>query len=72
MSQEPSTPPQDPPAGIALFDLDGTLLPWDCQLLFRQHVTRREPWRILFLPLFLAALPLAPLLGTSRMKRVYH
>jgi HAD superfamily hydrolase (TIGR01490 family) len=71
MSQEPSVLPQDPPPGIALFDLDGTLLPWDCQLLFRQFVTHREPWRLLWLPLFLAALPLAPLLGTTRMKRVY-
>jgi phosphatidylglycerophosphatase C len=71
MPQEPPMLTQDPPPGIALFDLDGTLLPWDCQLLFRQFVTRREPWRLLWLPLFLAALPLAPLLGNTRMKRVY-
>jgi len=60
-----------PPPGIALFDLDGTLLPWDCQLLFRHHVLRREPWRGVFLPLFLVLLPLAGVLGSGRMKRVF-
>ncbi|MFZ9936718.1 MAG: HAD family hydrolase [Luteolibacter sp.] len=64
-------PPATPPPGIALFDLDGTLLPWDCQLLFRHHVLRREPWRGVFLPLFLVFLPLAGLLGSGRMKRVF-
>lgn len=63
--------PATPPPGIALFDLDGTLLPWDCQLLFRHHVLRREPWRGVFLPLFLVLLPLAGLLGSGRMKRVF-
>lgn len=60
-----------PPAGIALFDLDGTLLAWDCQLLFRHFVIRREPWRALLLPVFLLALPFAGMLGTDRMKRVF-
>ena len=60
-----------PPPGIALFDLDGTLIAWDCQLLFRHYVVRREPWRGIFLPVFLAALPLAGLLGTGGMKRVF-
>ena len=64
-------PPATPPPGIALFDLDGTLLPWDCQLLFRHHVLRHEPWRGSFLPLFLIFLPLAGLLGSGRMKRVF-
>jgi phosphatidylglycerophosphatase C len=63
--------PESPPPGIALFDLDGTLLPWDCQLLFRHHVLRREPWRGVFLPLFLLFLPFAGLLGSGRMKRVF-
>jgi HAD superfamily hydrolase (TIGR01490 family) len=63
--------PTDPPKGIALFDLDGTLLAWDCQLLFRHHVLRSEPWRGIFLPVFLAMLPLAPLLGAAGMKRVF-
>jgi HAD superfamily hydrolase (TIGR01490 family) len=66
------TPPDhDAPTGIALFDLDGTLLAWDCQLLFRDFVVRQEPWRRILLLLFLALVPLAPLLGTDRMKRVF-
>ena len=63
--------PSAPPAGIALFDLDGTLLAWDCQLLFRHFILRREPWRGVFLPLFLLAVPFAGLLGAARMKRVF-
>ncbi len=63
--------PTAPPAGIALFDLDGTLIPWDCQLLFRHFVLRREPWRGIFLPVFLAFVPLAGLLGAGKMKRVF-
>ncbi len=57
--------------GVALFDLDGTLLAWDCQLLFRHFVVCRHSWRRGLLPLFLAAVPLAPLLGCDRMKRVF-
>lgn len=57
--------------GIALFDLDGTLLAWDCQLLFRDFVVRREPWRRVFLSVFLACAPLAPWLGDERMKRIF-
>lgn len=63
--------PSTPPAGIALFDLDGTLVAWDCQLLFRHFVLRREPSRGIFLPVFLAFLPLAGLLGAAGMKRVF-
>ncbi len=63
--------PSVPPSGIALFDLDGTLLAWDCQLLFRHFVLRKEPWRGLFLPLFLLAVPFAGLLGAARLKRVF-
>ncbi len=63
--------PAEPPPGIALFDLDGTLIPWDCQLLFRHHVVRREPWRRAFLPVFLGLLPLYPILKTEGMKRVF-
>lgn len=54
-----------------MFDLDGTLIAWDCQLLFRHFVLRREPWRGIFLPVFLAFLPLAGLLGAGGMKRVF-
>jgi HAD superfamily hydrolase (TIGR01490 family) len=61
-----------PPPGIALFDMDGTLLAWDCQLLFRHHVIRAEPWRAFSVPLFLVFLPFAKLLGTENMKRVFH
>jgi phosphatidylglycerophosphatase C len=63
--------PATPPAGIALFDLDGTLIAWDCQLLFRHFVLRKEPLRGLSLPLFLAVAPFAKLLGAARMKRVF-
>ncbi len=63
--------PETPPKGIALFDLDGTLIAWDCQLLFRHFVLRREPWRGIFLPVFLLFLPLAGLLGAGGMKRIF-
>ena len=46
--------------GVAVFDLDGTLLAWDTQLLFCQFVLRREGWRRCYLLLFLPLLPLAP------------
>lgn len=61
-----------PPSGIALFDMDGTLLAWDCQLLFRHHVIKAEPLRGFSVPLFLAFLPFAKLLGTENMKRIFH
>lgn len=67
----PASIPETPPAGIALFDLDGTLIAWDCQLLFRHFVLRREPWRGIFLPVFLVFLPFAGLLGAGGMKRVF-
>ena len=67
----PAMIPETPHAGIALFDLDGTLIAWDCQLLFRHFVLRREPWRGIFLPVFLAFLPFAGLLGAGGMKRVF-
>lgn len=60
-----------PPAGIALFDLDGTLLAWDCQILFRYFVLRHEPWRAVFLPLFVLLLPFAGIIGVAGMKRVF-
>lgn len=63
--------PEIPSPGIALFDLDGTLIAWDCQLLFRHFVVRREPWRGIFLPLFLAFLPLTKVLGAGGMKQVF-
>jgi HAD superfamily hydrolase (TIGR01490 family) len=63
--------PANPPDGIALFDLDGTLIAWDCQLVFRHFVLRKEPWRGIFLPLFLAFAPFAGLLGAATMKRIF-
>ena len=63
--------PDSPPAGIALFDLDGTLIAWDCQLLFRHFVLRKEPWRGGFLPVFLTFTPLAKWLGAATMKRIF-
>ena len=57
------------PGGVALFDLDGTLLAWDTQVLFCGHVVRREGWRRLLLLPWLLASPLAPVLGAGRMKR---
>lgn len=57
--------------GIALFDLDGTLLAWDCQLLFRDFVVRQEPWRRIFLLIFLGFVPFASLLGSETMKRIF-
>ncbi len=60
-----------PPSGIALFDLDGTLIAWDCQLLFRHFMVRHARWRGVFLPFFLLLLPFSGLLGTARMKRVF-
>jgi HAD superfamily hydrolase (TIGR01490 family) len=62
-----------PPASYAFFDLDGTLLPHDTQLLFANHVLRAEPWRrVLLAPFFLAA-PFAALklLRSREMKRVF-
>lgn len=64
--------PENPPNGIALFDMDGTLLAWDCQLLFRHHVLRAEPARLFAVPLFIFFLPFAKLLGTENMKRIFH
>lgn len=67
----PENPPLLAPPGIALFDLDGTLLAWDCQLLFRHQVVRREPWRGIFLPVYLTFLPLIGLLGIAGLKRIF-
>lgn len=59
--------------GVALFDMDGTLLPWDTQYLFSCFVVRRHPWRRLFLLFYLACLPLyfLGIWDERRMKRAY-
>lgn len=58
---------------FAFFDLDGTLLPHDTQLLFANQVLREDPWRRLLLAPFVAALPAAVprLLRSREMKRLF-
>lgn len=46
---------------LALFDLDGTLLPWDTQLLFANFILRRHPWRRMYLSILLPCAPLGML-----------
>lgn len=58
---------------LALFDLDGTLLAHDTQLLFCQFVLRRHPLRRLFLPVAAVFAP-AGLLGVleaRELKRIF-
>lgn len=57
--------------GIALFDFDGTLIPWDTQVIFADYVLRREPVRRLYLILFAAFGPFYRVLGDEGMKRVF-
>ena len=57
--------------GIALFDMDQTLVQWDTQLLFCNWVLRAEPVRRLFLLIFLPFLPLTKVLGSEGMKRIF-
>ncbi len=58
---------------LALFDLDGTLLPTDTQWLFFRYVMRREPARVVLLVWFILLVPLwfCKVLGTREMKRVF-
>lgn len=56
---------------IALFDFDGTLLPWDTQKLFCHYVLQRHPLRRLFLLAYLPLLPFASILGAEGLKRVF-
>ena len=57
----------------AFFDLDHTLIPFDTQMLFCNHVLRREPWRIFYLIIFLPVVPLAALklIRSRNLKRVF-
>lgn len=57
--------------GIALFDLDQTLIAWDTQLLFCNWVLRHERLRCLYLVVFLPSLLLARVLGSGGLKRVF-
>lgn len=57
--------------GLALFDFDGTLVPWDTQVVFAHHVLKKEPARRLYLSVFAALSPAASILGDEGMKRVF-
>lgn len=57
--------------GLALFDLDGTLIAWDTQVLLCDLVLKREGWRRAYLALFASFLPLVKVLGAEGMKRVF-
>jgi phosphoserine phosphatase len=61
------------PQPHAYFDLDGTLLPWDTQLLFCNHILRRQRWRVVLLLPFFFLVPLAALriLRSRGMKRLF-
>lgn len=58
---------------FAFFDLDLTLLPYDTQLLFCNHVLRAEGWRRFYLVFFLPGLALYALriLGDKGLKRLF-
>lgn len=57
--------------GLALYDLDGTLIAWDTQVLLCDHVLKREGWRRAYLLFFAAFLPAVKILGAEGMKRVF-
>ena len=57
--------------GLALFDLDQTLIAWDTQLLFCNWVLRKEPLRRLYLVVFVPFLVLSKVLGSEGMKRIF-
>lgn len=56
---------------VALFDMDGTLIPWDSQKFFCRHVLRRHPSRRAFLFAFIPLLPFAGILGSEGLKRAF-
>lgn len=57
--------------GLALFDFDGTLIPWDTQVIFADYVLRQAPVRRLYLLLFAVFAPFYKVLGDEGMKRVF-
>lgn len=74
MPKSIETPPEThsgKDSGYALFDLDQTLIPWDTQLLFCNFVLQRMPLRRLYLLGLIPFLPLAKVIGTENMKRVF-
>ena len=58
---------------FAIFDLDQTLLPYDTQVLFCNHVLQRHPLRRAYLLLFVPATALKAirLISTRTLKRVF-
>ncbi len=58
---------------FAFFDLDQTILPYDTQAYFCQHVLHREGWRRSYLAFFLPMVPLKALhlIGTRELKRAF-
>ncbi len=58
---------------FAIFDLDQTLLPYDTQVLFCNHVLQRHPLRRAYLLLFgpAAVLKACHLISTRTLKRVF-
>lgn len=61
------------PERYAFFDLDHTLIPFDTQALFCNHLLRREGWRRVWLLWYLPCVPLAVLriLSLRTMKRLF-
>jgi len=57
--------------GLALFDFDWTMISWDTQILFANHVLKQEPVRRLYFPLFLSFTPFVGILGDEGMKRIF-
>ena len=57
--------------GLALFDFDGTMIPWDTQILFADYVLKQEPVRRAYFPLFMSFLPCVGILGDEGMKRIF-
>ena len=59
--------------GVAFFDLDLTLVAYDSQLLFCNHVLHKEWWRRAYLLFFAPCLVLyaAKILGDRQLKRIF-
>lgn len=69
----PPSSPENVPQRFAFYDLDGTLLPWDTQMLFCHRILKRHGWRrLLLLPFFLTAPLAVPRILRSRaLKRIF-
>ncbi len=56
---------------IVLFDLDGTILQPDTQLLFCHWVLKQQPWRVVLVFIYLLLLPLGLIIKTAGLKRLF-